>query len=42
MLAAVTEADVVLVNPTHVAVALQYRRTWVHPGWWPRAPTPWP
>ena len=25
MLAAVTEADVVLVNPTHVAVALQYR-----------------
>ena len=39
MIAAIADADVVLVNPTHVAVALQVRARQVRaPRWWPRAP----
>jgi flagellar biosynthesis protein FlhB len=42
MLAAVPQADLVVMNPTHYAVALRTtRRPWPRRAWWPRAPTCW-
>ena len=38
MMADVPTADVVLVNPTHVAVALRYEPSAARPGWSPGAP----
>jgi hypothetical protein len=42
MMADIATADVVLVNPTHVAVALRYERAAGPRGWWPRAAAPSP
>nr|BFE89377.1 hypothetical protein GCM10020093_119790 [Planobispora longispora] len=42
MMADVPKADVILVNPTHVAVALRYDPEKGAPGWSPRAPAPSP
>jgi flagellar biosynthesis protein FlhB len=43
MLAAVPKADLVVMNPTHYAVALKYDEAarWPRRAWWPRAPTCW-
>ena len=38
MMADVPTADVVLVNPTHVAVALRTTPSAARPAWWPAAP----
>ena len=38
MMADVPTADVLLVNPTHVAVALKYEPRRGRPAWSPRAP----
>lgn len=42
MIATVGDADVVVTNPTHVAVALRYRPETGAPGWWHGEPTPSP